>query len=206
MTETLSRPRPQRPYPATAPVIGMAASAGGLNALSQILSCMPFDFPASILIVQHTVPTSRSHLAELLARRTKLSVKQAVSGDHIEPGVVYIAPPDSHLTVYSQGAVALSQLTPVHFVRPSADPLFESLAMSFGRRAIAVVLTGMGHDSANGAQAVKLSGGTVLVQDESTSEFFGMPGAAIDAGLIENVLPLGQIAAALVLLGEETGA
>ena len=77
--------------------------------------------------------------------------------------------------------------------------------MSFGRRAIAVVLTGMGHDGTNGAQAVKLSGGTVLVQDESTSEFFGMPGAAIDAGLVEHVLPLGQIARALVLLTEETG-
>jgi two-component system chemotaxis response regulator CheB len=89
------------------------------------------------------------------------------------------------------------------FVRPSADPLFESLAMSFGRRAIAVVFTGMG-DGANGAQAVKLSGGKVLVQDESTSEYSGRPGAAMDAGIVEHVLPLGQIAAALVLLAEET--
>jgi two-component system chemotaxis response regulator CheB len=102
--------------------------------------------------------------------------------------------------------MALSQLAPVHFVRPSADPLFESLALSFGPRAVAVVLTGMGHDGTDGAQAVKLSGGTVLVQNESTSEFFGMPGAAINAGLIEHVLPLDQIAEALVLLAEETPA
>jgi two-component system, chemotaxis family, protein-glutamate methylesterase/glutaminase len=102
--------------------------------------------------------------------------------------------------------MALSQLPPVHFVRPSADPPFESLARSFGRRAFAVVLTGMGHDGAKGAQAVKLSGGTVLVQDQSTSKFFGMPGAAIDAGLVEHIVALGQIAAALVLLAEETGA
>jgi two-component system, chemotaxis family, protein-glutamate methylesterase/glutaminase len=203
---TGSENRAGHPYPTTARVIGVASSAGGLTALSQVLSCLPSNFPAAILLVQHTIPTSRSHLVEILARRTSLSVRLAMGGDHIQPGVVYVAPPNSHLTVDSEGGMALSQLAPVHFVRPSADPLFESLAQNFGARAVAVVLTGMGHDGTEGAQAIKLSGGTVLVQDESTSEFFGMPGAAINAGLIEHVLPLHQIAEALVLLAEETPA
>jgi two-component system, chemotaxis family, protein-glutamate methylesterase/glutaminase len=198
MTGALSRP--EQHYPTTARVVGIAASAGGLKAVSEILSCLPRDFSAAILIVQHTIPTSRSHLVEILARRTRLPVHQAVSGDHIEPGVVYVAPPNAHLTVDSEGAMELSQLPPVHFVRPSADRLFESMAMSYGARAIAVVLTGMGHDGADGAQVIKLSGGTVLVQDESTSEFFGMPGSAIKDGLVEHVLPLNQIAQTLVLL------
>lgn len=204
MTEALTLPG--RSYPTTARVIGIASSAGGLNAVSQILSCLPSSFPAAILIVQHTIPTSRSHLVEILARRTRMPVRQAVSGDHIELGVAYVAPPNSHLTVDRDGVMALSQLPPVHFVRPSADLLFESLAANFRARAIGVVLTGMGHDGTDGAQAIKLCGGTVLVQDESTSEFFGMPGAAIKAGLVEHVLPLAQIAGALALLAGETAA
>jgi two-component system chemotaxis response regulator CheB len=130
-------------------------------------------------------------------------VRQAVSGEHIELGVVYVAPPNSHLTVDREGAIELSQQPPVHYVRPSADMLFESLATNFRSRAIAVVLTGMGQDGTDGAQAIKLCGGTVLVQDQSSSEFFGMPGAAIKAGLVEHVLPLAQIAGALELLAGE---
>lgn len=187
-------------------VIGIASSAGGLNAVSQILSGLSSSFPAAILIVQHTIPTSRSHLVEILARRTRMVVRQAGSGDHIELGVAYVAPPNSHLTVDRDGVMALSQLPPVHFVRPSAGLLFESLAANFRARAIGVVLTGMGHDGTDGAQAIKSCGGTVLVQDESTSEFFGMPGAAIKAGLVEHVLPLAQIAGPLALLAEETAA
>jgi two-component system chemotaxis response regulator CheB len=185
-------------------VIGIASSAGGLNAVSQILSSLPSSFPAAILVVQHTIPTSRSHLVEILGRRTSMVVRQAGNGDHIELGVVYVAPPNSHLTVDRDGTIGLSQLPPVHFVRPSADLLFESLATNFRARAIGVVLTGMGNDGTDGAQAIKLCGGTVLVQDQSSSEFFGMPGAAIKAGLVEHVLPLAQIAGALELLTEET--
>lgn len=204
MTEPLTLTRQH--YPTSARVIGIASSAGGLNAVSQILSGLPSSFPAAILIVQHTLPTSRSHLVEILARRTRMPVRQAASGDHIELGVVYVAPPNSHLTVDHDGAIELSQLPPVHFVRPSADLLFESLAANFRARAIAVVLTGMGHDGTDGAKAIKLYGGTVLVQDKSTSEFFGMPGAAIKAGLVEHVLPLAQIAGALALLAGEKSA
>jgi two-component system chemotaxis response regulator CheB len=201
MTEALAL-RGQ-PYPATARVIGIASSAGGLNAVSQILSSLPASFPAAILLVQHTIPTSRSHLVEILGRRTSLLVRQAQHGDHIQPGIVYVAPPDSHLILDGDGTIELSQLPPVHFVRPSADMLFESLATNFRARAIGVVLTGMGHDGTDGAQSIKQYGGTVLVQDQSSSEFFGMPGAAIKAGLVEHVLPLAQIAGALELLTDK---
>jgi two-component system chemotaxis response regulator CheB len=97
-------------------------------------------------------------------------------------------------------AVSLSQLELVHFVRPSADLLFESVAASYKDRAIAVVLTGTGSDGVMGIQAIKKMGGTVIAQDQQTSEFFGMPGAAIQSGNVDFILPLDEIGAALVTL------
>ncbi len=186
--------------PFTKPVIGIATSAGGLNALSRLLSALPPTLDAAIVVVQHLDPARPSHLADILARRTALPVKQAASNDHIHVGLVLIAPPSVHVLVNSEGVISLSHRPPVHFVRPAADRLFESIAESFGPRAVAVVLTGTGHDGATGAQAVKQAGGRVIVQDESTSEFFGMPKSAIDAGQVDQILPLDQIAPALVAL------
>ncbi|MBO0686482.1 MAG: chemotaxis protein CheB, partial [Candidatus Dormibacteraeota bacterium] len=108
-------------------------------------------------------------------------------------GQVRIAPPDRHLLVNPDGSLGLSQSELVHFVRPSADLLFESAAAALGRRVVAVVLTGSGSDGAMGVTAVKKMGGTVIAQDEATSEFFGMPGAAIRAGSVDFVLPLAEI-------------
>jgi two-component system, chemotaxis family, protein-glutamate methylesterase/glutaminase len=184
----------------TKPVIGIATSAGGLSALSRLLSALPATLDAAILIVQHLDPARPSHLADILGRRTPLSVKQADSMDRLVTGAVFIAPPGAHILVDPEGAISLSQRPPVHFVRPAADRLFESIAGSFGARAVAVVLTGTGHDGATGAQAVKRAGGRVIVQDESTSEFFGMPKSAIDAGQVDLILPLDKIAPALVAL------
>lgn len=181
-------------------VIAIAASAGGLTALSRLLGALPSDLDAAILVVQHLDPTHPSLLAEILGRRTRLVVKQAASRDRLRPGTVLTAPPGAHLLVDPRGVVSLSHRPPVHFVRPSADRLFESVAQSFGTRAVAVVLTGTGHDGASGAQSVKRAGGTVIVQDESTSEFFGMPKAAIEAGDVDLILPLDQIAPALEAL------
>jgi two-component system, chemotaxis family, protein-glutamate methylesterase/glutaminase len=181
-------------------VVAVAASAGGLQALSRLFSVLPADFPAALVVVQHLDPRHRSLMADILSRRTALKVKQAEEGDELSAGNIYIAPPNKHLLVNPDATLALAQSELVHFVRPSADLLFESVAASFKDRAIAVVLTGTGSDGTMGVKAIKKMGGTVIAQDEATSDFFGMPGAAIQTGSVHFVLPLEEIASALVTL------
>jgi two-component system, chemotaxis family, protein-glutamate methylesterase/glutaminase len=181
-------------------VVGLAASAGGLQALSEVLAALPADFRAAIVLVQHLDRRHRSLMAEILSRRTPLLVRQAIQGDRIAAGGVWIAPPDHHLLVNGDGSLSLSQTELVHFVRPSADLMFESMAAGYRDRAIAVVLTGTGSDGEMGVRAVQKMGGTVIVQDQATSEFFGMPGAAIKTGCVDFVLPLAEIAPALITL------
>jgi two-component system chemotaxis response regulator CheB len=181
-------------------VVALAASAGGLTALSQVLSALPPDFPAAVVVVQHLDPRHRSLMADILSRRTSLKVKQGEERDVLTPAMVHIAPPNHHLLVNPDGTISLSQSELVHFVRPSADLLFESVAASYKDRVIAVVLTGTGSDGAMGVQAIKKTGGTVIVQDEKTSQFFGMPAAAIQTGNADFILPLDEIASALVTL------
>src|SRR5918996_3336491 len=139
-------------------------------------------------------------MADILSRRTPLQVKQAEEGDRLCAAMVYIAPPNRHLLVNPDGTLSLSQSELVHFVRPSADLLFESVAASFKDRAIAVVLSGTGSDGSMGVKAIKKMGGTVIVQDEKSAEFFGMPGAAMATGSVDFVLPLEEIPSALVTL------
>lgn len=181
-------------------VVAIAASAGGLNAINVVLANLPALFPATIVVVQHLDPRHRSLMAEILARNTSLQVKQAEDGEIKHTGTVYIAPPDRHLLVNSDGTLALSQSELVHFVRPSADLLFESVAASHKERAIAVVLTGTGSDGSMGVQAIKKMGGTVICQDVETAEFSGMPLAAMQSKCVDFSLPLDEIAAALVTL------
>jgi two-component system chemotaxis response regulator CheB len=181
-------------------VVAIAASAGGLTAISKILSHLPAGFPASIAIVQHLDPRHRSLMAEILSRNTLLQVKQAEEGDRLKPATVYIAPPNQHLLVNSDSSLSLSQSELVHFVRPSADLLFESVAASHKDRAIAVVLTGTGSDGSMGVQAIKKMGGTVISQSEESAEFTGMPLAAIQTRCVDFVLPLEEIAPALITL------
>ena len=180
-------------------VVAIAASAGGLNAIRRILDALPRGFPAPIVVVQHLDPRHRSLMAEILGRHTPLRVKQAEEGEPMSAGTVYIARPDRHLLV-NDDTLALTQTQLVHFVRPSADLLFESVAASHRDRAIAVVLTGTGSDGAMGVQAIKKMGGTVIAQDKESSEFFGMPSAAIQAGSVDFTLPLNEIPSALVTL------
>src|SRR5205085_1883898 len=148
-------------------VVAMAASAGGLTALSRILSTLPANFPAAIVVVQHLARGHRSWMAEILGRRTHLQVKEAQEGDSLRPGTVFIAPPNRHLLVNPDATLSLSQAELVHFVRPSADLLFESVAARFRERAVAVVLTGMGFDGTTGVLAIKKMGGIVIAQDEA---------------------------------------
>ena len=188
------------PLTSTFEIVAIASSAGGLKALSQVLSALPAEFPPSIVVVQHLDPRHRSMMADILSRRTPLQVKEAGEGDKLLPRNVYIAPPNKHLLVNPDGSLSLSQSELVHFVRPSADLLFESVAGSFKDRAIAVVLSGSGRDGSMGVRAIKKVGGTVLAQDEASSEFFGMPGAAIQTGSVDFVLSLPEIPPALITL------
>ncbi len=181
-------------------VVAVAASAGGIAAISNVLSGLPENFPAAIVIVQHLDPRHRSLIAEILSRRTSLKVKQAEEGDKLSPGTVYIAPPNSHLLVNPDGTLSLSQSELVHFLRPSADLLFESVAACYKDRAIVVVLTGTGSDGAMGVNAIKKMGGTVIAQDVKSAEFSGMPNAAIQTGNVDFILPLEEITSALVSL------
>lgn len=136
-------------------MVAICASAGGLNALSQVLSGLPADFPVAITVVQHLSSQFPSLLAEILSRRIKVRVKQAESGDLLLPGTVFVAPSDQHLLVNLDSTLSLSHSELVHFVRPSADLLFESAAASFEQQAIAVILTGKGSDGAMGVRAIK---------------------------------------------------
>jgi two-component system, chemotaxis family, protein-glutamate methylesterase/glutaminase len=181
-------------------VIAIASSAGGLKAVGLVLNALPPAFSPSIVVVQHLDPRHRSLMAHILSRRTVLPVKEAEEADKLARGTVYIAPPNKHLLVNPDATLSLSQSELVHFVRPSADLLFESVAGSFRERAIAVVLTGTGSDGSMGVKAIKKMGGTVLAQDEASSEFFGMPHAAIQTGCVDFVLSLAEIAGALVTL------
>ena len=181
-------------------IVALAASAGGLNALTQVLQALPADFAAGIVVVQHLDPRHRSLMAEILGRRITLKVKQAAQGDRVAAGTVMIAPPNNHLLVNQDGLLTLTQTELVHFLRPSADLLFESTAAAYRERAIAVILSGSGHDGAMGVKAIKKMGGTVIVQDQESSEFGGMPAAAQQTGLVDFVLPLNEIARALQTL------
>jgi two-component system, chemotaxis family, protein-glutamate methylesterase/glutaminase len=181
-------------------IVALAASAGGLRAISEILAVLPADFLAAIVVVQHLDPRHRSLMADILSRRTAMKVKEAQEGAQLNPGTAYIAPANRHLLVNPDGSLSLSQSELVHFVRPSADLMFESVAASYKERAIAVVLSGTGSDGSMGVKAIKKMGGTVIVQDEKSSEFFGMPGAAMQTGSVDFILPLDEIPSALLTL------
>ena len=172
-------------------VVALAASAGGLNALTHVLAALPRDFAAALAVVQHLDPRHRSLMAEILSRRTALPVKEAAEGDELRPGQAYLAPPNRHLLVNPDRTLSLTQTELVHFVRPSADLLFESAAASFKERAI-------------GVKAIKKMGGTVIVQDARNAEFPGMPEAALATGLADFVLSLDEIAPALQKLCSPT--
>jgi two-component system chemotaxis response regulator CheB len=193
------RLRPLKTEPAF-DIVAIAASPGGVIALLQIMTELPADFPAAIVVVQHLDPRHPSLMPQIFGRRSNLPVEAPFEGMKVKRGHVYLAPPDRHMLINRDGTVSLTQTELVNFVRPSADLLFESVAAAYGERAIAVVLTGAGKDGSMGVTAIKKRGGTVIVQDETTSAFFSMPSAAIRTGTVDFVLSLDEIPPALVTL------
>jgi two-component system chemotaxis response regulator CheB len=181
-------------------LVAIASSAGGLNALSEVFEHLPANFPATILVVQHIAPQHKSMMAQILTRRSKLKVKEAQQGETIEKGTIYLAPPNHHLLVKPDHTLDLTQTELVHFLRPSADLLFNSVAETYKNRAIAVVLTGTGTDAQKGVQAIKKMGGIVIAQNKDSSEHFGMPGSAIKTGVVDYILPLTEIPQHLISL------
>jgi len=185
-------------------VVAIAASLGGVAALREVLGALPAAFPAAVLVVQHQQGGRASALAEILSRACPLPVREAREGDRISEGVVHLAPPDLHLLARAGGTLTLSGAAREHFSRPSADPLFRSVACHFGRRAIAVVLTGRLGDGSGAVKAVHDAGGTVLAQDPDSAEAGSMPATSIGTGWVDHVLALGDIAPALVSLVSES--
>jgi two-component system chemotaxis response regulator CheB len=178
-------------------VVAIASSAGGVVALGKVLGGLPANLAVPVLVVQHLHPRHKTVIAEVLGRRSKLNVKLAENGERIDRGTIYVAPPDRHLLVGKTHRLSLTESEVVHFLRPSADLLFESVAGAYGARAIACVLTGSGSDGAAGVRAVKARGGTVVVEDPGSAEFKGMPEAAVGTGTADFVVALDEISATI---------
>ena len=178
-------------------LIVIGASWGGLHAVGRVLAGLPQDLDAAVVVAQHRGTDGREGvLAGLLDGQGPLDVQEAEDKEPIEPGKVYLAPPDYHLLV-EPGAFALSTGERVQFARPSIDVLFESAADAYGERVIGVILTGANEDGAAGLARIKERGGVAIVQDPAGSERRAMPDAAIAATVADAVLPLEEIGAFL---------
>lgn len=204
---TTPRPRPlaapepgpiilRRPSAVRPRVIVIGSSTGGPPALTAVLQTLGGDgADVPILITQHMPPTFTGILAEHLARASGRPAAEGQDGEPVTAGRIYVAPGGRHMVV-EPGAVPTIRLTddpPVNYCRPAVDPLFEAVVKVYGAATLAVVLTGMGHDGAEGARAVAQAGGTVIAQDEASSVVWGMPGATARAGVCSAILPLDRI-------------
>lgn len=173
--------------------ICVGVSTGGPNALSKLLSSLPGNFPVAILVVQHISELYTAHLAKRLDSISLLEVKEAEAGALIEPGTVYIAPGDYHMTVSNRGKrLRLSKAPPVNGFRPSVDVLFKSAAES-GCKVMGIILTGMGSDGLEGARAIKEKGGFIVAQNKESCIVYGMPRVVVEAGLADKVLSIEKI-------------
>jgi two-component system chemotaxis response regulator CheB len=175
----------------------IAVSTGGPAALSEVIPALPGDLRFAVLIVQHMPAHFTAALAERLDAQSQLTVREAAHGDRPMPGLALIAPGDKHVEIDDKGLVSLTDGPPMHGCRPAADVTMLSAAKVYGRRCVGVVMTGMGKDGAAGALAIKKAGGKTFAQDQASSVIYGMPKAAIDAGAIDTVVPLAELAAQL---------
>ena len=183
-------PSPRR---ALAEIVAIAASTGGPAALHRVLSSVPQDFDAPVMIVQHMASGFIEGFAEWLDSGTRLTVRVARPGMKLENGVVYVAPDDRQLGLSDPRTIDVNSGLPIDGFRPSGTHLFRSVALHYGSKALGVILTGMGRDGVEGLRSLRGAGGRVVAQDEATSVVFGMPGVAVAAGLAHDVLPLESI-------------
>jgi two-component system, chemotaxis family, protein-glutamate methylesterase/glutaminase len=184
-------------------VVLIGVSTGGPQALAQVIPKLPAAFPLPVLIVQHMPPMFTRLLAERLDATSPIQVSEAQDGIELRPGLVIVARGDYHLCLRRSGAavvVALDRGKPENSCRPSVDVTFRSAAEVYGASALAVMLTGMGSDGLRGVHALKAAGARSLVQDQASSVVWGMPGAVVEAGLADRILPLDQIPGELVRL------
>lgn len=191
---TMSAVRPTLPLGAPRLCV-VAVSTGGPAALSEVVPALPGELKVAVVIVQHMPAGFTAALAERLDATSRVTVREAATGDRPMPGTVLIAPGDRHLEFDERGFVVLTDGPMVNGCRPAADVTMMSAARVYERRALGVVMTGMGKDGAAGALAIKRTGGKTLAQDQATSVIYGMPKAAIEAGAIDEVAALGDIAA-----------
>ncbi|MFN7994822.1 MAG: chemotaxis response regulator protein-glutamate methylesterase [Bryobacteraceae bacterium] len=177
-------------------VVAIGVSTGGPNALSAILPKFPAGFPLPVLVVQHMPPLFTRLLAERLNSSCQLAVAEASQDEPVSAGKILIAPGDFHMKLRTHGGgvrVVLDQSPPQNSCRPAVDALFGSTAEVYGGAVLGVILTGMGQDGLRGVQILKAQGASILAQDEATSVVWGMPGAVVNAGLADRILPLDQV-------------
>ncbi len=179
-------------------VVGIGASAGGLDACTQLLEALPPDTGMAFILVQHLDPTHESMMADLLAHHTKMTVSQAVDGTAFEPNHLYVIPPGTYLSVQKGGILQVSPPEAPHGARLPFDFLLHSLAENYGERAACVILSGTGADGSLGLKSIKEKGGLVIAQDPAEASFDGMPKSAILTGAVDIVLPLAGIPGALI--------
>ena len=182
-------------------IVMIGASAGGVEALLELLAKLPRALPVSVGIVLHRNPVYETHLAELLGRRSQLEVIEPVAGSPFRRGNVYIAPRDHHLR-FDDGHLVLDRGPKQHRMRPAIDPMFWSAAFTYGSRVVGVLLSGTGEDGVSGLIAIKSMGGLSIVQDPREAKFPSMPRNAIVYDDVDYVLPLTGIASALTQLAE----
>ena len=195
----------RRPFGTLAPrVLLIGSSTGGPQALMTLVADIgPVIDRFPVLITQHMPPTFTTILAEHLARASRRPAHEAVDGEIVKPGRIYLAPGGRHMRVVRHGAetvIALDDGPPVNFCKPAVDPLFNSAIEVWHGSIMSVILTGMGSDGMRGGKDIVAAGGSVIAQDEATSVVWGMPGAAANAGICAAVLPLNQIAPKLIRL------
>jgi two-component system chemotaxis response regulator CheB len=180
-------------------IVVIGASAGGIQALTTLVAGLPRDFPASLLIVVHIPPYAISRLPDILSRSGPLLATHAQQGEAIEPGRIYIAPPDRHLLVRT-GWIELSRGPRENHARPAIDPMFRTAARAYGRRTIGIVLSGALYDGSMGLLAIKTRGGLAIVQDPQEAIVDSMPRRAIERAAADHILPVAEIAVALTAL------